>query len=211
MRKILFILGELDDADVDWLMRVGRKEKIETGSRLIQEGHPVDALYVVVSGEFQVVVEALQGLGLRSNSAAFPTIVNLTTGCTGPTRGGTLLQENIARLKSGEVFGEISFLDSRPPVATVIATRDSIVLTIPGKALQQKLDDGGKFAAHFYRAIALFLADRMRNTAGLLGYGQEYQPDSPMQLVRDLSPQVLESLPIARRRLDLFVRRLRGY
>ncbi|MCX5964896.1 MAG: cyclic nucleotide-binding domain-containing protein [Cyanobacteria bacterium] len=61
MRKILFILGELDDADVDWLMRVGRKEKIETGSRLIQEGHPVDALYVVVSGEFQVVEEGLQG------------------------------------------------------------------------------------------------------------------------------------------------------
>ncbi|MCX5963723.1 MAG: cyclic nucleotide-binding domain-containing protein [Cyanobacteria bacterium] len=116
-----------------------------------------------------------------------------------------------AILGEPEVFGEISFLDSRPPVATVIATRDSIVLTIPGKALQQKLDDGGKFAAHFYRAIALFLADRMRNTAGLLGYGQEYPPDSPMQLVRDLSPQVLESLPIARRRLDLFVRRLRGY
>lgn len=52
MRKILFILGELDDADVDWLMRVGYKEQIETGSRLIQEGHPVDAFYVVVSGEF---------------------------------------------------------------------------------------------------------------------------------------------------------------
>ena len=180
MRKILFILGELDDTDVDWLMRVGRKEQIAMGSRLIQEGHLVDAFYVVVSGEFQVVVEALQG-------------------------------REIARLKSGEVFGEISFLDSRPPVATVIATRDSIVFTIPGKALQQKLDDGGKFASHFYRAIALFLADRMRNTVGLLGYGQEYPLDSPMQLVRDLSPQVVENLPVARRRLDLFVRRLRGY
>ena len=180
MRKILFILGELDDADVDWLMRVGRKEHIAAGSRLIEEGYPVDAFYVVVTGEFQVVVEALQG-------------------------------REIARLKSGEVFGEISFLDSRPPVATVIATRDSIVFTIPQKLLQQKLDEGGKFAAHFYRAIALFLADRMRNTVGLLGYGQEYPPDSPMQLVRDLSPQVVEKLPIARRRLELFVRRLRGY
>jgi CRP/FNR family cyclic AMP-dependent transcriptional regulator len=180
MRKILFILGELDDADVDWLMRVGRKEQIATGSRLIEEGHPVDAFYVVVSGEFQVVVEALQG-------------------------------REVARLKSGEVFGEISFLDSRPPVATVIATRDSIVFTIPQKLLKQKLDDGGKFAAHFYRAIALFLADRMRNTVGLLGYGQEYPPDSPLQLVRDLSPQVVQNLPLARRRLDLLVRRLRGY
>ncbi|MCY7408069.1 MAG: cyclic nucleotide-binding domain-containing protein [Alkalinema sp. CAN_BIN05] len=180
MRKILFILGELDDADVDWLMQVGRKEQIASGSRLIEEGQPVDAFYVVVSGEFQVVVEALQG-------------------------------REIARLKSGEVFGEISFLDSRPPVATVIATRDSIVFTIPEKALQQKLDDGGKFASHFYRAIALFLADRIRNTVGLLGYGQEYPPDSPMQLVRDISPQTVENLPIARRRLDVFVRRLRGY
>jgi CRP/FNR family transcriptional regulator, cyclic AMP receptor protein len=180
MRKILFILGELNDSDVDWLMRVGRKEHIEAGTRLIQEGYPVDAFYVVVSGEFQVVVEAVQG-------------------------------REIARLKSGEVFGEISFLDSRPPVATVISTQDSIVFTIPGKALQQKLEDGGSFAAHFYRAIALFLADRLRNTVGLLGYGQEYPPESPMQLVRDLSPQVVENLPIARRRLEVFVKRLRGY
>ena len=89
MRKILFLLGELDDADVDWLMRVGRKEQIATGSRLIQEGQLVDAFYVVVSGEFQVVVEALQG-------------------------------REIARLKSGEVFGEISFLDSRPDRKSVV-------------------------------------------------------------------------------------------
>lgn len=180
MRKILFILGELSDPDVEWLMRVGRKERIAAGTRLIQEGYPVDAFYVVVNGEFQVVVEALEG-------------------------------REIARLKSGEVFGEISFLDNRPPVATVIATETSLVFTIPGKALQQKLAEDGSFAAHFYRAIALFLADRLRNTVGLLGYGQEYSPESPLQLVRDLSPQVVDNLPIARRRLELFVKRLRGY
>ena len=39
------------------------------------------------------VVEALQGLGLRRNSAAFRIIDNLRTGYTALTRDSTLLQE----------------------------------------------------------------------------------------------------------------------
>ena len=41
------------------------------------------------------VVEALQGLGLRRNSAAFRIIENLRTGYAGLTRDGTLLQEKM--------------------------------------------------------------------------------------------------------------------
>jgi CRP/FNR family transcriptional regulator, cyclic AMP receptor protein len=180
MRKILFILGELTNNDVEWLMLSGRKEQVSAGTRLVQEGYPIDAFYIVLSGEFRVIVESQNG-------------------------------REIALLKSGEVLGEISFLDTRPPVATAIATQDSLVFTIPGQVLSHKLKDDGPFAAHFYRAIAMFLADRMRNTVGLLGYGQEYPPDSPMQLVHDLSPKVIENLPLARERLALIVKRLRGY
>jgi CRP/FNR family transcriptional regulator, cyclic AMP receptor protein len=179
MQKILFILGELTHSDVEWLLLAGRKEEIRAGTRLIQEGYPIDAFYIVLSGEFRVLVES-QG-------------------------------REIALLKSGEVLGEISFLDTRPPVATAIATQDSLVFSIPARVLSQKLQEDGAFSAHFYRAIALFLADRMRNTVGLLGYGQEYPPDSPMQLVHDLSPKVVENLPIARERLALIIKRLRGY
>ncbi len=179
MQKILFILGELTHSDVEWLLLAGRKEEISAGTRLIQEGYPIDAFYIILSGEFRVVVES-QG-------------------------------REIALLKSGEVLGEISFLDTRPPVATAIATQDSLVFTIPAEVLSHKLQEDGPFSAHFYRAIALFLADRMRNTVGLLGYGQEYPPDSPLQLVHDLSPKVVENLPIARERLAHIVKRLRGY
>ena len=180
MRKILFMLGELTQSDVDWFLLAGRKEQIPAGTRLIQEGYPIDAFYIILNGEFQVVVEAMQ--------------------C-----------REIARLKSGEVLGEISFLDTRPPVATVVALQDSLVFKISGRALSHKLEEDGSFAARFYKAIALFLADRMRNTVGQLGYGQEYPPDSPMQLVTDLSPKVVENLPIARQRLEMLVTRLRGY
>ena len=180
MRKILFILGELSNSDVEWLLLSGRKEQVSVGTRLVQEGHSIDAFYIVLSGEFKVIVESQN-------------------------------DREIAVLRSGEVLGEISFLDTRPPVATVIATQDSLVFTISGQVLSQKLKDDGEFAAHFYRSIALFLADRIRNTVGLLGYGQEYPSDSPLQLVHDLSPMVIENLPLARQRLAIFVTRLRGY
>ncbi len=180
MRKILFILGELADRDLDWLLYVGSKEKIAAGTTLIQEGFPVDAFYILLMGELSVTIDKLG--------------------------------KEIAQLDSGEVVGEISFLDARPPVATVRAVRDSLVFSIPRKQLLQKLDEDAAFAARFYRAIALFMADRMRNTVALLGYGDEnLEFESPLQIHRDLSPTVVNHLPMARHRLDTLVKRLRGF
>lgn len=180
MRKIFFLLGELSDQDLDWMLYVGRKESLPAGTKLIQEGQAIDAFYIVLSGQLRVAIEAMH-------------------------------DREIALLNSGDVVGEISFLDTRPPLATVAAVRDSLVFAIPRAQLQHKLDSDGEFAANFYRAIALFLADRMRNTVGLLGYGTEYPPESPMQLVRDLSPAVVAKLPQARKRLEVLVKRLRGF
>lgn len=179
MKKILFILGELSDRDMDWLLLVGRKEQLPAGSKLIQKGQPIDALYIVLSGLLQVSM-------------------------TSPDR-------EIDQLTSGEVVGEISFLDTRPPMATVTALRDSLVFSIPREQLQRKLKEDSEFSAHFYRAIALFLADRMRNTVGLLGYGDESALEIAQHQGEDLSPTVLENLPRARTRLELLVKRLRGY
>ncbi|MBE9033432.1 cyclic nucleotide-binding domain-containing protein [filamentous cyanobacterium LEGE 11480] len=179
MKKILFILGELADADVDWLLYVGRKEKIAAGTTLIQEGFPVDTLYLVLTGALSVTIDKIG--------------------------------KEIARLDSGEVVGEISFLDARPPVATVRALTDSLVFSIPRQQLQQKLAEDSAFSTHFYRAIALLMADRMRNTVALLGYGEDIEFESPFQIARDLSPTVVEHLPMARQRLVSLVKRLRGF
>ena len=47
---------------------------------------------------------------------------------------------DIARLRSGEVVGEMSFVDSRPPSASVFAIEPSAVLAIPRNTLQKRLD-----------------------------------------------------------------------
>jgi CRP/FNR family transcriptional regulator, cyclic AMP receptor protein len=179
MKKILFILGELADSDLDWLLYVGSKEQIAAGTTLIQEGFPVDTLYILLTGSLSVTIDKLG--------------------------------KEIAQLDSGEVVGEISFIDARPPIATVRALKDSLVFSIPRAQLQQKLANDPAFASRFYSAIALFMADRLRQTVALLGYGENVEFESPLQLAQDLSPSVVAHLPMARKRLEKLVKRLRGF
>ena len=73
----------------------------------------------------------------------------------------------ITRLTTGEILGEISFVDSRPPSATVAAIVDSVVGAVPIDALERKLGRDTPFAARFYKAIAVALADRLRVTSVL--------------------------------------------
>lgn len=77
---------------------------------------------------------------------------------------------NVAYLGQGEIVGEISFLDSRPPTASVIALENTYVLAFPREVILAKLDDDVGFAARFYRGIGVMLADRLQSTTGQLGY-----------------------------------------
>lgn len=70
----------------------------------------------------------------------------------------------IATIGSGEVLGEMSFVDSRPPSATVKAIEKSLLLAIPKAALNAKLQEDVLFSLRFYRAIAKFLSNRLRGT-----------------------------------------------
>ena len=62
----------------------------------------------------------------------------------------------------GEIIGELSFLDSRPASATVVAATRSAVARIGRTTLDAKLRHDLGFAARFYRALGVFLAHRLR-------------------------------------------------
>ena len=130
MRKVLFIFGQLTDADVDWLAKSGRRKRVPKGSVLINQGKAVQSLYIVLEGELSVL------------------------------HGRT--KKELARLGSGEIAGEMSFVDSRPPSATVAAHSDAVVYHIPTKILGDALSTNPGFAARFYKSVATFLSDRVR-------------------------------------------------
>jgi len=79
----------------------------------------------------------------------------------------------LARVSSGEIVGEISFVDNRLPLATVKAITAVTVLEVPRFQLVYKLQKDAGFASRFYLGLSICLADRMRGTVERLGYGVE--------------------------------------
>ncbi|MEM9736361.1 MAG: cyclic nucleotide-binding domain-containing protein [Pseudomonadota bacterium] len=70
----------------------------------------------------------------------------------------------IAELGTGDVVGEMSFVEKRPPSTTVTALAPSRVLAVPRGAMLQAFRSDPAMAARFYRALAVFLSDRLRTT-----------------------------------------------
>ena len=74
-----------------------RAREVRRGDTIIHEGHAVDGLYVVLSGEVAV------------------------------SKG----EQSLARLREGELFGEMSLLQRTPATATVTAARNTSLLRLP--------------------------------------------------------------------------------
>jgi CRP/FNR family transcriptional regulator, cyclic AMP receptor protein len=111
----------------------------------------------------------------------------------------------IAALLAGEIVGEMSFVDSRPPSASVVATRDSHLLVLSRAVLNNKLNADDAFAGRFYKAVATLLADRLRKTTSHLGYGkstEELDPD-------ELEESMMDSASLGATRFDRLLKRLR--
>jgi CRP/FNR family cyclic AMP-dependent transcriptional regulator len=68
----------------------------------------------------------------------------------------------VARLGSGDIIGEISMLDEHEPTASVVTAEICTVLLLRKDLLAVKLEEDTAFAARFYHALAVFVADRLR-------------------------------------------------
>lgn len=161
MRKALYILGQLNDSDVEWLAKHGSRRQLGDGDIVVHEGRALDALFITLSGRFRV--------SLRDG-------------------------QEVALLGAGEVVGEIAFVDAAPPSATVSAAGQATVLALPKTALEHRLAADPPFAARFYRALAIFLADRLRATTRRLGYGGVGDLDSETVLEDELDVGVLDTV-----------------
>jgi bacteriocin-type transport-associated protein len=118
--------------------------------------------------------------------------------------------QEIARLGVGEIIGEISFVDARPPSATVTTVQNATVLVLDRARLHARLEEDAGFAARFYRAVAVFLADRLRNTVARLGYGTGRELDEQTEYEGELDFGVLDNVHLAGARFDRMLKRLVG-
>ena len=166
MRKALYILGDLDDADLIWLAKAGTVIQPKARTEVIAAGSPINDLYILTAGELEVV-----------------------------TPGG----KAIASLGVGDVVGEMSFVEKRSPSVTVRTKTECRLLAIPRTALMTEFARNAGFAARFYRAMAVFLSDRLR---GMTDYGDEVD--------NELDEGILDNLHVAGGRMLRLIDILEG-
>ena len=170
-KKALFILSQLNNDDIDWIVQKGKKEILDPGTILIDEGRQIDALYIVLDGSLSVLLDSDH-------------------------------TKELARIATGELVGEVSFIDARPPLATVKAIEETHLLAIPRRHLIIKLQHDMGFASRFYYGISLCLADRMRGTIRHIEYGRNIELDQPEMDREDINPNVLENLALAQAKFN---------
>lgn len=176
MKKVLYILGLLQDRDIEWMVAAGKRRVLRGGEVLVREGEPFNAISIIVDGSVKVTVGA----------------------------------KAIASIGSGEVVGEISLLDSRPPSATVTAEEETLVLSISVHDLRARLASDIGFAARLYQALGVFLAQRLRRNNLQLTIGTSREIDDILDEMDEIDPEVLEQITLAGNRFKLIIDKLQG-
>lgn len=179
MRRALYILAELDDGDIAWLVANGTVRRLAEGEMLIREGVAIADFFIVIDGRLGVSVA-----------------------------GG----REIAELQVGDIAGEMSLVEQRPPSASVAARLPCRLLAVPQAILRERLAIDPGFAARFYRALAVFLSDRLRSTVAVLERGQHAAEGAQQAFEREneLDEGVLDNLHLAGDRLRRLMAMLDG-
>lgn len=178
MQKSLFFLCEMTDADIQWLIYSGQRLQLHEAEVLVEQGVHADALYILLTGMLSVWLDGPSG------------------------------KREVTRLTSGEVIGEISFIDSRLPSATVVAVVPSLLLAVPKDLLTKKIAADEGFGLRFYKAMAYFLSDRLRTTMSRIDsfagtVTTSGIPDEP-------PPDIIARLPLAQHRLARMIKQLQA-
>ena len=116
----------------------------------------------------------------------------------------------VARLGVGEIVGEMSFVDSSPPSATVTAVGECLALFLDKEIVARKLEADVAFGCRFYRALAIFSADRLRGTVRRMGYGAAQDLDMQTLAKDELDLGILDTVSMAGDRFDRMLKTLVG-
>ncbi len=188
LRKVLLVFGELEGSDIEWISNIGKGERVSNNTVLLQQGEPAKALYILLEGT--VSVSILIG------------------------KEGEKFNKEIAKMSTGEIVGEMSFLDGSMPSATVKAADNCFVLALPRESLAQKMQSDLGFARRFYQSFALVLVNRLTDRLVQRGFGKINEAqneiwDEDTEFEDELDLDLLKSVSLAATRFDWLVKKMK--
>ena len=134
LRKVLLVFGELSDLDIDWLSRQGDVVHHQAGDALIDQGSPLDQLWVVLQGDADVFL-------VKDEQ-----------------------RQQVGSSRRGELLGEMALLSSdNLATASVVASTNMQLLAIPQDQLNARMVSDAGFSTRFHRAMAMLLSHRGRD------------------------------------------------
>ena len=135
------LFSELDPAELDKVRAIAEERDYATGDIILKQGTPADAVYIILEGGVRVtaiMAEEDETLGRE--------------------------EEVLVRLKAGEFFGELSFVDGSKPSLSVIAEEGARLMALPHEALRDLLENDARLCRKLLFAMIRTLAARMRET-----------------------------------------------
>jgi hypothetical protein len=99
----------------------------------------------------------------------------------------------------------MSLVDLAPTAVAAEVVADSTPFASPMGSCAKSFSDPG-FASRFYRALCVFLADRLRHNTLRMGYGGAFDQHAKDELNDDL----LDNVHLAGARFDRMLKRLAG-
>lgn len=135
LRKVLMLFASLEEQDVHRLASIGKLLSIPPDSELLQQGAEVPALYLILSGQAEILL----------------------------TQSGTT--QLVGSSRRGELLGEMTLLldDQRGASACVRSEQGMDLLSVDRCKLQAELTQNPAFASRFFRGVACMLSQRSRD------------------------------------------------
>ena len=132
--KAIPLFRALTPPEMDEIIQVSRIFRAQAGTVILEEGQDGRGMFVIVSGSVAARMRLFQGD-----------------------------DAHLGNLQKGDVFGEVSLIDSGPVSATVTATEETILYCIERSAFAGLRAALRPAAFKLLRAVAPTVCDRLRN------------------------------------------------
>ena len=126
--------SEFSDSEIKKILKQGNINRFNEGTTVFLQGDQGDAMYILLTGQVQILLT------------------------------GNEMDEVLATLRPGDVFGEGSFANDSPRSAKATSTRDTYLYVITSDHLGTMIEKESKVAAKMLYKLLRIVIDRLNVT-----------------------------------------------